>query len=47
MSFDVILMDVRMLDMDDYISKPVNADEFYAAVERWIGDKKTIHIMRF
>jgi PAS domain S-box-containing protein len=81
MSFDVILMDVRMPNMDgytatgiirqletltnrhtpiiaitayalkgdrekcieagmdDYISKPISADEFYAVVEKWTGDK--------
>ena len=25
--------------MDDYISKPINPDEFYATVEKWTGDK--------
>ena len=25
--------------MDDYISKPVNMDEFYAVVERWTKNK--------
>ena len=27
--------------MDDYLSKPLNADEFYATVIRWSGNKHT------